>query len=226
MGMLSGMPRRQRFSTGGYVFHVLNRALGRQTLFAHDDDYNAFVRLIEEARRESPIRVLAYAIMPNHWHLVLWPEGDDDLSNYMHWITLAHTQRWHKRSGSVGTGPIYQGRFKSFPVETDDHYLLLCRYVERNPLRANLVANAENWRWTSLWQRANDCCDVSLTAWPVPFPSNWSDYVNGVETEAELQALRNSVTRGAPFGNSHWRLETAERLGLEKSLRLRGRPRV
>ena len=116
------------------------------------------------------MRILAYTIMPNHWHLVLWPEGDDDLSNFMHWLTLAHTQRWHKAHGSVGTGPIYQGRFKSFPVETDDHFWSVCRYVERNPLRANLVSLAQNWRWSSLWQWQNSQCDVSVSAWPLPCP--------------------------------------------------------
>ena len=218
------MPRRPRFSTGGYVFHALNRGVGRSTIFFHDSDYDAFERVLQEAQREIPMRILSYALMPNHWHLVLWPEGDEDLSAFMHWLTLTHTQRWHKAHESVGTGPIYQGRFKSFPVETDDHFFTVCRYVERNPLRANLVTRAESWRWTSLWQLHNARCDVSLAAWPAARPSRWIEYVNSVETEAELHALRNSVSRGAPFGNTNWRRETARRLGIESTLRLRGRP--
>jgi putative transposase len=144
------MPRRTRFATGGYVFHVLNRAVARHTIFATDTDYDAMQRTIEQARHEVPMRVLCYIVMPNHWHLILWPDEDHHLSSYMQWLTLTHTQRWHKAHDSVGSGPIYQGRFKSFAVETDDHLLRVCRYVERNALRANLVRSAENWRWKQL----------------------------------------------------------------------------
>src|SRR6266850_1096513 len=98
------------------------------------------------------MRVLAYCVMPNHWHLVLWPRADGDFSHYVGWLTLTHTQRWHAYQHTVGTGHLYQGRFKSFPVQTDEHVLTVCRYVERNPVRAGLVPQAEHWRWGSLWQ--------------------------------------------------------------------------
>jgi putative transposase len=220
------MPRRNRFSTGGYVFHILNRAVGRQTIFASDGDYSAFERVLREAAQQVPMRLLSYCILPNHWHLVLWPRGDDDLSSYMHWLTTTHTQRYHKAHETTGTGPIYQGRFKSFPVETDDHFYQLSRYVERNALRANLVSRAELWRWSSLWQVRNERVDVPLDSWPIPRPTHWIDYVNSVETEAELQSLRNCSTRGTPFGNREWELKTAVALGLVKTLRSPGRPRA
>src|SRR5436190_5566675 len=153
--------------------------------------------------------------MPNHWHLVLWPQGDNDLSEYMRWVGVTHTQRWHRAHGTVGSGPLYQGRFKSFPIETDDHFFTVCRYVERNPLRANLVSRAENWRWSSLWQWRHERGDVSLSGWPLPRSMHWLEYVNAVETEAELAALRRSVLRGTPFGNGPWRRETADRLGIK-----------
>ena len=219
------MPRRSRFASGGFVLHVLNRAVGRQTIFSRDADYAAMERVMEQARREVPMRVLGYCLMPNHWHLVLWPNGDDDLSDYMHWLTMTHTQRWHQVHGTAGTGPLYQGRFKSFPVETDDHFYAVCRYVERNPLRANLVSRAEMWRWSSLWQRTNGRCDVSLDAWPLARSALWTDYVNSVETEAELLSIRNCVLRGSPFGKLEWQLDAAKTLDLETSLRQRGRPR-
>jgi putative transposase len=146
----SPMPRRPRFSTGGYVFHVLNRAVGRQAIFRTEGDYAALLHVLEEARQQVSMRLLGFCVMPNHWHLVLWPAGDDDLSDYMHWLTVTHTQRWHAFHKTAGTGPIYQGRFKSFPVEQDEHYLAMIRYVERNALRANLATRAEMWRWSSL----------------------------------------------------------------------------
>ena len=219
------MPRRTRFATGGYVFHVLNRAVGRATLFETDGDYAAFLKVLEEARHHVPMRLLAYAVLPNHWHLVLWPVGDDDLSNYMHWLTVAHTQRWHAFHGTSGTGPLYQGRFKSFPVETDDHFYRLVRYVERNGLRANLASRAERWRWCSLWQHENQSWPVSLDAWPLPRSPQWTEFVNGIESEAELDALRNSVKRGCPYGSPVWQRGTATALGLDATLRSRGRPR-
>ena len=219
------MPRRTRFATGGYVYHVLNRAAGRQTIFDTDGDYVAFQRVIEEARRHVPMRLLSYIIMPNHWHLVLWPIGDDDLSDYMQWLTMTHTQRWYAFHETSGTGPLYQGRFKSFPVEEDEHFLTVCRYVERNALRANLASRAELWHWSSLWQRVNERADMTLDAWPVPPFPGWVDHVNSVVTEAELAAVRSAVRRGSPFGRAAWRQRTAANLGLQSTLRPLGRPR-
>lgn len=219
------MPRRPRVATGGYVFHVLNRAVGRDTIFETEGDYAAFLRVIEEARDKADCRLLAFCVMPNHWHFVLRPEGDNDLSEYMRWLTVTHTQRWHAFHGTAGTGPLYQGRFKSFPVQSDDHFYTLCRYVERNALRARLVRKAENWRWGSLWQRLNPPGDVTLDRWPVPYPHNWLELVNEPLTEAELAAIQTSIKRGSPYGGSLWIKRTAKKLGLGATLRPRGRPR-
>lgn len=219
------MPRRLRAGTGGQVFHVLNRAAGRMTLFDTDNDYSAFLRVLEAARERVPMRLLGYCLMPNHWHLVLWPRNDDDLSAYMQWLTVTHTVRWHSFHGSAGTGPVYQGRFKSFPVQCDDHFYRVCRYVERNALRANLVMRAERWRWSSLWQQVENSWSVSLDTWPLPRPGNWVQYVNEPETKAELEALRTSVKRGSPFGAIVWRDEVAATLGVEHTVRSFGRPR-
>ena len=219
------MPRRPRFRTGGYVFHVLNRAVRGETIFATEGDYAAFQRVLEEARHQVPMRLLAFCVMPNHFHLVLWPVGDEDLSETMRWLTVTHTQRWHAHHETSGTGPIYQGRFKSFPVEEDEHFLTVVRYVERNPLRASLVSQASTWRWSSLWLRSNDRSDVTLDAWPVPRPDCWGEHVERPQTEAELAAVRQAVRRGSPFGSAAWQQETAGRLGLQSTLKSRGRPR-
>src|SRR5690349_18459612 len=133
------MPRRLRFASAGFVFHVLNRAVGRATLFENDADYTAFIEVLRQAHEEISTRLLAYCLMPNHWHLIVWPEQDDQLSRYLHWLTMTHTQRWHAHHHTVGTGPLYQGRFRSFPIQEDEHLLTVWRYVERNPLRASLV---------------------------------------------------------------------------------------
>ena len=220
------MPRRLRTALGGYVYHVLNRAVGRRTLFRKEADYAAFEAVLREAPNFQPMRLLGYCLMPNHWHLVLWPKADGDLSDYLRWVTVTHTQRYHAHYHTAGTGPLYQGRFKSFPIQADEHLWTVLRYVERNPLRARLVGAAESWRWSSLWHRVNGDAGW-LSPWPgrPPGLSAWRSYVNSVQTEGEAAAIRRSVRRGSPFGDDRWSERTAGRLGLESSLRPRGRPR-
>ena len=173
------------------------------------------------------MRLLAYCLMPNHWHLLLWPRRDGELSDFGHWLALTHTQRWHAHYRNVGLGLLYQGRFKSFVVGPDEHYLTVCRYVERNALRANLVAKAQDWRWGSLWRRGR--MDASLpdllASGPVALPEAWVEEVNRAQTEGELAALRRSVLRGQPYGEESWVRRVAGKLGLESTLRPRGRPR-
>ncbi len=219
------MPRRPRADTGGYVYHVLNRGVARATLFHKDGDYAAFERVLRQAKDKLPVPILAYCLMPNHFHLVLWPRQDGELSDFLHWLTLTHTMRWHAHYHSGGTGPLYQGRFKSFPIQEDAHLLTVCRYVERNPLRAGLVTRAEQWPWSSLARRAQGRGLDLLGDWPMPVPPGWLEQVNGAETVGELAALRRSVRRGAPFGSEAWRQETAQRLGLASTLKPLGRPR-
>lgn len=220
------MARRARCSDAGYVYHVLNRAVGRAALFRKTADYAAFEKILAEAWERTAMRLVSYTLMPNHWHLVVWPKVDGTLSLYMQWLSVTHVRRWHAHHRSVGTGPIYQGRFKSFPVQEDDHYLTVCRYVERNALRANLVKRAEEWRWSSLWQRAQGrqvCC---LSDGPVALPADWTRQVNEAQTESELAGLRISVQRGAPYGDEKWQEQTAEALGLQSSMRPKGRPKI
>jgi putative transposase len=219
------MARRLRCADGGYVYHVLNRAVGRATLFAKPADYAAFEKILRQGWERLAMPLLSYLVMPNHWHLVLWPQHDGALSTYLQWVTVTHVRRWHAHHHSEGTGPIYQGRFKSFPIQEGDHFLTVCRYVERNALRAGLVMQAENWRWSSLWHRVHQTQVPWLSEWPIAPPGHWTEYVNGAETESELEALRRSVMRGAPYGSEIWQKQTAEALGLQSAFRARGRQR-
>jgi putative transposase len=222
------MPRALRIAVGGIVYHVLNRANAQITLFETHRDYEAFHRVLVEAHERVPMRTLAYCVMPNHWHLVLWPHHDGDLSAFVRWLTLTHTQRWHAARETAGSGHVYQGRFKSLPVQSDGHFLTVCRYVERNALRAGLVERAEAWPWGSLWRR--ECegeggMQALLSPWPVARPPDWTRKVNEPHSEAELLALRRCIARGAPYGAERWVSQVAEKLGLELTLRPRGRPR-
>jgi putative transposase len=213
---------------GGYVYHLLNRANGRLPVFRKEPDYAGFERILGLALAHVPgMRLLAYCLMPNHWHLVVWPRRDGELSDFGHWLTLTHTQRWHAHYHDVGTGHLYQGRFKSFPVAEDEHLLQVYRYVERNALRAGLVSRAEAWRWGSLWQRQQSPRPEPwlLSDGPVPLPASWVKDVNRPHTERELEAMRRSVVRGQPYGEEGWAQTVAQRLGLESTFRPRGRPR-
>lgn len=209
------------------VFHVLNRGVGRQRLFDKPADYVAFEELVEETLDKVAMRVCAYCLMPNHWHFVLWPEHDGDLAAFMQRLTVTHVTRWQKHRRRVGEGHVYQGRFKSFPVQTDEYFYQVVRYAERNALRANLVERAEDWQWSSLCRREHGTPDDRrwLSTWPLSRPREWLKYVNEPQTEAELDALRRSVTRGQPFGSPQWTAATAKHLGLESTIRTRGRPK-
>jgi len=227
------MPRGNRVQPGGVVFHVLNRGNERRGLFEDAGDYAAFLRVVRETMLHVPVSLLGYCLMPNHWHLVIRPENDGDLGRFMQRLTVTHVRRWREYRQSVGWGHLYQGAYKSFPVQEDGHFLALSRYVERNAVRANLVKSglAQDWRWSSLWQRLqvalpDDGADwPTLTAWPVDAPRNWLQRVNQPETEAELEAMRTCLRRGRPLGGEAWTKEIAQRLGLASTLRPRGRPR-
>ena len=140
---------------------------------------------------------------------------------------MTHTQRWHAHHHSAGTGPVYQGRFKSFPVQTDAHFLSVARYVERNALREKLVDRAEAWQWGSLWRRTQGDAKLRawLSDWPVARPGDWIARVNRTDTTSELEALRLSVQRGRPFGEERWMHRLCKRCGLDSTLRPRGRPK-
>lgn len=221
------MPRTARIVPGGLIYHVLNRGVGRSRLFFKDADYEAFEQILAETLESRPMRICAYCLMPNHWHLVLWPENDGDLGAFMQRLTVTHVTRWQRHKRCVGTGHVYQGRYKSFPVEDDDHFYQLVRYVERNPLRAQLVKACDAWRWSSLWRRTHgDAQSRQLLArWPLPLPRTWLDHVQKAQHEAEVAAVRQSIQRGSPLGEAAWTKRVAKRLGLEFTQRPRGRPK-
>ncbi len=197
------------------------------TIFETNGDYEAFERVLTQAVERSKMRLLSYCVMPNHWHLVVWPHEDGQLSNFVGWLTLTHTQRWHAHRHSTGTGHLYQGRFKSFPCQDDEHFSTLNRYVERNALNANLVKRAEAWRWSSLyrWHSGTAKEKEILAVWPLTRKRNWIDFVNQPASQGEFAALQRSIQRGCPFGDEQWTTQKVQQLGLESTMRSRGRPR-
>jgi putative transposase len=211
------MPRVRRFLQDRLVYHVLNRGNRRATIFLEDSDYYAFLTTLVDAMEKVPMRLLAFCLMPNHWHLVLWPPDGSSLSAYMEWMMNAHVRRYHARYGTWGTGHLYQGRFKSFPIETGNHLLTVYRYVEANAWKAKLVGRAEEWPWSSM---ARDCLDDGrplVVPGPIERPVNWSSIVNNQLSPEDLFKVRLSLNRQSPFGGTQWVLRLKEGTGCAPS---------
>ena len=217
------MPRPKRTALGGYCYHVLNRGNARHEVFHKPADYAAFLQLFDDAQVRHPMRLVAYCLMPNHFHLVLWPREDGDLSRWMQWLQTTHVRRYHQhyRTG----GHVWQGRFKAFPIQQDEHLLTVLRYVERNPLRAGLAAAVDGWRWSSLALLGQSDRPAWYSEGPVPRGRNWLAHVAEPQTDMELLALRRCAQRGSPFGGERWQKRTVAARGLQSTLRPRGRPR-
>jgi len=222
------MARPLRIEFPGAVYHVMARGNARQAIYIDDEDRRCFLRFLGREARQQRWRCHAYCLMSNHWHLILWPERDGDLGAFMQKLTITHVRNWQENRKRVGYGHLYQGRYKSFPVEADEHFYQLVRYAERNALRANLVRRAEDWRWSSLWRRVHGTAEDRrwLSKWPLPQPRSWVDLVNQPQTDEELESIRRSVIRSQPYGKDEWVSQTAKQLGLESTLRSRGRPRT
>ena len=217
------MPRTARAAVGGVCYHVLNRANDRKTVFHVPADYARFMELVHSAGERHAVDVFAYCLMPNHFHLVLRPKENRSLGRWMHWLMTSYVQWYRLRYESIGH--LWQGRFKAFPIQDDAHLLAVLRYVERNALRAGLVARAEDWRWCSLSERTCMSDRRLLAASPCDLPASWRAIVNNPESDERLAMIRACVENGRPFGADAWVGEIARRLGLESTLRPPGRPR-
>lgn len=221
------MPRVARVAVGGMIYHVINRSNGRVPIFESDADYRHFESLLQEGVELIGMRILAYCVMPNHWHLVLHPKNDGDMGEFMRWVTTTHVRQRRSMTDTIGHGHLYQGTYKSFPVETDEHFLHLMRYVEQNPLRARFVLKAEDWKWSSLWQREKGTVKEQklLSKLPVDLPKKYLSQVNAVFEPDTLESLRKSVNKGTPFGSDVWIDTLVTKFNIGSLLRNPGRPK-
>jgi len=221
------MSRAPRVDVGDQIYHIINRANARQTIFHSDDDYRHFELLLNEACERTHMRLLAYVIMPNHWHLVVYPRKDGDLSLFMQWLTLTHTQQHHAKKKRIGYGHLYQGRYKSFLVEKDNYLFAVIKYIERNPVRAKITKTVEGWKWGSGYRRLDGTVqERAILSEPLlDLPARYRQWVNQPDKEDELEIVRESVNKGKPFGPMKWTERMVERFKLELTTRLPGRPK-
>lgn len=191
------MARRPRRLVAGGIYHVVNRGALRHTLFCTEADWPLFLGALRDALERHPVSLLGWCLMPNHWHLLVQPRDEAALPAFMRWLTLAHCRRWQALHGKDGHGTLYQGRYRSRPVDGDVQLLTVLRYIERNPLRAGLVERATDWPWSSLRERSVGRSRL-LAALPVDLPADWIAVLDTPETPAELAACRAPATAASP----------------------------
>lgn len=194
------MPRRSPCPPDCHFFHVFNRVIEGRTLFEVPGQYDAFLELLGRATTRYRIRVYAFVLMPSHWHIILWAADQAELSRCMQWLETDHAQSWRVAKGSRGRGAVYQSRFKAVWIERESEFLRASRYVERNPVRARMVARAEHWQWSSAWPSAHGPDGFRCEEWPVAKPADWLDRLNEPEQPAELLELRSWMARGTVLG--------------------------
>jgi putative transposase len=197
-------------------------------LFRRPEEFALFLDLLGQSVSQFAVKLWGYCLMGNHWHLVAAVDRPQELSRWMHWLTNRHVRMVHGRNARLGGGHVYQGRYKSFPIQDEGHLWTVLRYVEANPLRARLVKRAEDWLWSSLSTRPvrDGLLEVArprLGRWSRD--ANWRKAVNAPLEAAQMDLLRRSVVRGTPYGLPDWTATFAAKTGMESTLRPRGRPR-
>jgi len=219
------MPRAARSSAGGLCYHVLNRGNAGIEVFHDARDYAEFVELLQQGVDTRGIRLLAYCLLPDHFHMVLWPRKDGDLSHWMQWLSTSHVRRYHRQHQTCGH--IWGGRFRAFPVQPNENLLTVLRYIEQNPLRLKelKVRKPDRWPWSSVGKEVAGLERPKIEPGPMARGPNWLQSVQQALTAEELVLLRRSVLRGTPFGDPKWQQRIVAKLGLESTVRPRGRPR-
>lgn len=217
------MPRIQRGFGDNQVYHVINRGNNKARVFHKPEDYLAFVRLIGEAKNRYQVSLFAFCLMPNHIHLLVRPTHAEDLSRWMHWLMSSHVRKYQAHYG--GVGHVWQGRYKSFLIQADNHLLMVARYIEGNPVRAGLTKTALEWPWSSHLETVGIQGRILTDDLPIDLPADWTQYVDTPMNEVELEKLRLSIARQRPYGDEIWQKAVCEEYHLESTMHPHGRPK-
>ena len=206
---------------------MLNRGNHRQMLFRHEEEFASFLEILSASVAKFEVTLWGYCLMGNHWHLVAEVRDIKELGRWMHWLCNRHVRRFHPANVSLGGGHLYQGRYKSFPIQDAGYLFNVLHYVEADPLRAKLVWRAQDWPWssTSVVPVRHGMMEVerpSLALWTRD--DRWHEAVNQPLTLDQLDGLRQSVIRGTPQGDPVWIKTLVTKANMESTVRPRGRP--
>jgi putative transposase len=197
------MPRASRIVVPGVPHHITQRGNRQMPIFFSDNDRQAYIETLTKASAAQDIKCLAWCLMDNHVHLILQPPTADALRAALASAHTKYAQRVNLRQGL--SGHLFQGRFGSYAMD-DAHLMVAVRYVENNPVKAGLVAKAEDWRWSSA--RAHVLGeDDGLTniAEIGRHVTNWRAYlVDGVEAADRDEIVEAAMRSGRPLGNQAW----------------------
>jgi putative transposase len=221
------MARQPRLDIADQIFHVINRSNARWNIFKTNQDFQGVLKSLVETLELIPIDIFAFCIMSNHWHFIAKPKAGGDMGRFFGKFTQKATQRWHIKHGTVGSGHLFQGRFKSFLVEKDEYFLQLAKYVEANALRAGMVKKAEEWPWSSLYLRLNNPALAKriFASWPIDMPKNYLSLLNQPLPKVQLDSIRASIEKSKPFGSEGWVSKQVNKYDLGYTLRQAGRPK-
>jgi putative transposase len=220
------MPRHPRVSPDGYVQHVINRGDHRETIFHKPADFAAFIAFMAESAERVAMRIVAYCIMRNHFHLLLWPYHGSDLSAYMQTLMNLHIPRYLRHYPPASPGHIYQGRYHNVIVQHGAPVLKVARYVEANPVAAGLVERAEDYEWSSAWRFANGENRPVLDTTLIARSDEWRNFVNEPLSAENVAEIEQCLRKGRPIGDPAWTGRMIDELGLKHTTRGQGRPRT
>jgi putative transposase len=226
------MPRRTRIHLDGFPLHVVQRGHNRQRCFFSDADHAKYLWWLAEALREAECALHAYVLMTNHVHLLLTPARATAIPNIMMSVGRRYVQYINRKYGRTGT--LWDSRYRSSIVQTD-RYLLACqRYIELNPVRADMVADPAQYRWSSYRRNALGMRDDMVTQHPLYLDLGLDDasrlgayrrLFGSQRLTRETDELRIALNQGQPFGDGRFLKVVEEATGARREVRARGRPR-
>lgn len=227
------MPRHARLSIPGIPLHIRQRGIDRAACFFRDADYDRYTSLLSELVDKSACQLHAYVLMPNHVHLLLTGHESGAASIFMKALGQRYSQYFNRTRGR--SGPMWEGRFRSSPVESERYLITLYRYVEMNPVRAGLVRLPHEYRWSSFHHNALGVPMDFLTAHPAFVHLGISaeervraylEYTATVTTDLELAIIRESIDANAALGSKGFVGGIERALGRPAGVGRRGRPRI
>ena len=191
------MARKRRCILPGAYYHVCNRATEKRVLFSTPSDFDLWVKTLREALEIFPLKIHAFCVMPNHWHMLASSPSGPTFTKAMQWLGATHAIRWRKRADSVGKGAVYQSRYRCHRVKPNQVFWIVARYIERNPVRAGLTESPYSWEWSSAGQKNG--LSIPINEWPLAKPEKWEEFLRRGGNPVEEAKVREALTRGFPL---------------------------